>query len=38
MGQKRHAYGVSVGKREGKMQLGRPGRRWEDSNKMDVKK
>ena len=29
---------VLVGKPEGKRQLGRPGRRWEDNIKMDVDK
>ena len=30
MGEGRGAYRVLVGKTEGKTQLGRPGRRWED--------
>ena len=29
-------YRVLVGKLEGKKQLGRPRRRWEDNNKMDL--
>ena len=29
-------YRVLVGKREGKRPLGRPRRRWEDINKMDL--
>ena len=32
---KRYAYRVLVGKPEGKRQLGRHPRRWEDSIKMD---
>jgi hypothetical protein len=35
MGSKRNAYKVSVGKPEGKIQLGKLARRWEDNNKMD---
>ena len=34
MGEKRGLYRVLVGKREGKRQLGRPRRRWEDNIKM----
>ena len=30
MGDRRGAYKVLVGKREGKRQHGRPGRRWQD--------
>jgi hypothetical protein len=30
MGQMRNAYGILVGKPEGKRPLGRPRRRWED--------
>jgi hypothetical protein len=29
-------FGVLVGKPEGKRPLGRPRRRWEDNNKMDL--
>ena len=36
MGQRRGIYKVLVGKREGKRQLGRPRRRWEDNIKMNV--
>jgi hypothetical protein len=32
----RGVYRVLVGKPEGKKLLGRPRRRWEDSNKMDL--
>ena len=32
----RSAYGVLVGKPEGKRQLGRPRRRWEDNIKMSL--
>jgi len=32
----RGAYRVLVGKPEGKRQLGRPRRRWEDTIKMDL--
>jgi hypothetical protein len=31
-----NAYTVFVGKPEGKRQLGRPTRRWEDNFRMDV--
>jgi hypothetical protein len=34
MGEKRGLYIVLVGKTEGKKQLGRPRRRWEDSINM----
>jgi hypothetical protein len=37
-GEKRGAYRVLVGKREGKRPLGRPRRRWEDTIKMDLQK
>ena len=36
MEQSRNAYRVLVRKPEGKMPLGRPRRRWEDSIKMDL--
>jgi len=36
MGEKRGVYRVLVGKPEGKRQLGRPRRRWEDNIKMDL--
>jgi hypothetical protein len=36
MGEKRGVHRVLVGKPEGKMQLGRPRRRWEDNIKMDL--
>jgi hypothetical protein len=37
MGEKRCAYGVLVGKAEGKRLLGRPVERWEDNIKIDLK-
>ena len=36
MGEARGVYRVLVGKPEGKRQLGRPRRRWEDNIKMDL--
>jgi len=36
VGEGRWVYRVLVGKREGKRQLGRPRRRWEDNIKMDL--
>jgi hypothetical protein len=36
-GEKRSAYRILVGKPEGKRQLGRPRRRWEDNIKMDLR-
>ena len=36
MGEKRGVYRVLVGKPEGKRQLGRPRRRWEDNIKVDL--
>jgi hypothetical protein len=36
-GEKRNAYGVSVGKPEGKRTQGRPKCRWVDNVKMDLK-
>ena len=36
IGERRGVYRVLVGKPEGKGPLGRPRRRWEDDNKMDV--
>ena len=36
MGERRGVYRVLVGKSEGKRQLGRPRRRWEDNIKMDL--
>ena len=35
-GERRGVYRVLVGKDEGKRQLGRPRRRWEDNIKMDL--
>jgi hypothetical protein len=36
MGEGRAVYRVLVGKPEGKRQLGRPRRRWEDNIRMDL--
>jgi hypothetical protein len=36
-GEKRNAYRILVGKPEGKRQLGRPTRRWEDNIKIDFR-
>jgi hypothetical protein len=36
-GTKKNAYTILMGKREGKIPLGRPRRRWEDNIKMDVR-
>jgi hypothetical protein len=36
-GEKRNAYRILVGKREGKRPLGRPRRRWVDNIKMDLR-
>jgi hypothetical protein len=36
MGERRGVYRVLVGKPEGKMQLVRPRRRWEDNIKVDI--
>jgi hypothetical protein len=36
MGEGRGVYRVLVGKPEGKSQLGRPRRRWEDNIRMDL--
>ena len=38
MGERRGVYRVLVGKPEGKSQLGRPRRRWEDNIKMGLQK
>jgi len=37
MGKSRGAYRVLVGKRKGKISLGRHRRRWEDDMKVDLK-
>jgi hypothetical protein len=37
MGERRGVFRVLVGKSEGKRQLGRPRRRWEDNIKMDLR-
>jgi hypothetical protein len=37
MGEGRGVYRVLVGRPEGKRQLGRPRRRWEDNIKLDLK-
>jgi hypothetical protein len=34
---RRNVYKALVGKPEGKTPLGRPRRRWEDNNKMDLR-
>jgi hypothetical protein len=36
MEERRGAYGVLVGKPEGKRQLGRPRRRWKNNIKIDL--
>jgi hypothetical protein len=36
MGEERSLYRVLMGKPEGKRQLGRPRRRWEDGLRMDL--
>jgi hypothetical protein len=38
MGKKRNAYGILVGKPEGKRPLGRPKRRWVNNIKIDLRK
>jgi len=35
-GERRIVYRVLMGKPEGKRRLGRPRRRWEDNNKMNL--
>jgi hypothetical protein len=37
MGEKRNAYGILVGKPEGKSSLGRTRRRWLDKTKIDLR-
>jgi hypothetical protein len=37
MGKKMNAYGILVGRPEGKRPLGRPRRRWVDNIKMDLR-
>jgi hypothetical protein len=37
MGARRNAYRVLVGKPEGRKPLGRPGRRWVDNIKIDLR-
>jgi hypothetical protein len=37
MGVKRNEYRILVGKPEGKKPLGRPGRRWVDNIKMNLR-
>jgi hypothetical protein len=37
MGEKRNAYGILVGKPEGKRPLGRPRRKWVNNIKMDLR-
>jgi hypothetical protein len=36
-GEERNAYGILVGKPEGRRPLGRPRRRWMDNVKMDLR-
>ena len=36
VGDRRGVYRVVLGRPEGKRPLGRPRRRWEDNNKMDI--
>jgi hypothetical protein len=36
-GEKRNAYRILMGKPEGKRSLGRPRRRWVNSNKNDLR-
>jgi hypothetical protein len=38
VGEGRNLYKVLVGKPKGKRTLGRPRRRWEDGNKMDLRR
>ena len=37
MGEKRGVYTVLVGKPEGKRPLGKPGHRWQDNIKIDLR-
>jgi hypothetical protein len=37
MGQERKVYKILAGNPEGKRPLGRPRRRWEDGNRMDLR-
>jgi hypothetical protein len=37
MREKRNSYGILVGKPEEKRPLGRPRRRWEHNNRMDLR-
>jgi hypothetical protein len=37
VGERRGAYRALVGKPKGRRPLGRPGRRWEDNIKMDLR-
>jgi hypothetical protein len=36
MGEMRNTYKIFVGEPEGKRQLGRPRRRWENNNRQDL--
>jgi hypothetical protein len=38
MGETRNAYRILVGMPEGNIPMGRPGRRWVDNIKMDLRK
>jgi len=38
IGDRRGAYWVLIGKPEGKRPLGRPRHRWENNNKIDLRK
>jgi hypothetical protein len=37
MGEVRGAYNILVGRPEGRRSLGRPGHRWEDNIRMDLR-
>jgi hypothetical protein len=37
LGEMKNAYNILVGKRKRKRLLGRPGRRWEDNIRMDIR-
>jgi hypothetical protein len=37
MGEMRNTYKIVIGKQEGKIPVGRPGRRWKDNIRMDLR-